>query len=128
MKKIQTLLLALMTVFMGMTVQSCNNDDDAELYTVRTEITDRGNLPDAIYQSLKQIFDANPQRGYASLDEAKKNLSAAADNWKTEIEKDLKLDGNIYKYTVSYVVYNSKGEKVYKIDLKIDGTTVTVVK
>ena len=128
MKKIQTLLLALMTVFMGMTVQSCNNDDDAELYTVRTEITDRGDLPDAIYQSLKQIFDANPQRGYASLDEAKKNLSAAADNWKTEIEKDLKLDGNIYKYTVSYVVYNSKGEKVYKIDLKIDGTTVTVVK
>ena len=38
------------------------------------------------------------------------------------------LAGNTYKFTVSYILYNSKGSVVYKIDLKIDGENMTIVK
>ena len=43
------------------------------------------------------------------------------------MEQAMILDNNTYNFTLSYLLINGKGEQVYKISYKIEGTKVTVV-
>lgn len=127
MKKIQSILLVMLAVCMSFSFQSCKNDDDVvDQYTLATKITDQGNLPDQAYILMKQQFESSEDVSYTSLERAKEALDIAVNMQKEAIQTS--LAGNTYKFTVSYILYNSKGSVVYKIDLKIDGENMTIVK
>lgn len=127
MKKIQSILLMMLAVCMSVSLQSCNKDDDvSELYSLEAKITDQGTLPDDAYELMQDRFESNTQVSYASLDKAKEALDIAVNTQKGSIQAA--LQGNTYKFTISYILYNAKGAAVYKIDLKIDGENLTIVK
>ena len=125
MKKIGTILLMVLTVCMSMSLQSCNNDEE-DLYTLTAKITDRGDLPANAYAEINESLTSSTFPNYTSLGNAKDALNKAVDIMKSSIETE--LIGNVYKYTISYIITNSKGESVYKVDLKIDGEKVTIVR
>jgi hypothetical protein len=126
MKKIGTILLMVLTVCMSMSLQSCNNDDDDDFYTLSVKLTDRGDLPDDICDAINKSVTSSSFPRYTSLGDAKDALNKAIDIQKKSIEAE--LVGNIYKYTISYIISNSDGKSVYKVDLKIDGEKVTIVR
>ena len=95
-------------------------------YTLAAKITDQGNLPDQAYILMKQQFESSKDVSYTSLERAKEALDIAVNMQKDAIQTS--LAGNTYKFTVSYILYNSKGSVVYKIGLKIDGENMTIVK
>jgi len=127
MKNFKAILLVMLTAFMGMAVQSCNNDDDAEILTLRMSITDKGNLPDNIYNSYESAFTSSQKVSYNSLSEAKTYVKNTIVANKSAMEQAMILDNNTYNFTLSYLLINGKGEQVYKISYKIEGTKVTVV-
>lgn len=127
MKNFKAILLVMLTAFMGMAVQSCNNDDDAEILTLRMCITDKGNLPDNIYNSYESAFTSSQKVSYNSLSEAKTYVKNTIVANKSAMEQAMILDNNTYNFTLSYLLINGKGEQVYKISYKIEGTKVTVV-
>lgn len=127
MKNFKAILLVMLTAFMGMAVQSCNNDDDAEILTLRISITDKGNLPDNIYNSYESAFSSSQKVSYNSLSEAKTYVKNTIVANKSAMEQAMILDNNTYNFTLSYLLINGKGEQVYKISYKIEGTKVTVV-
>ena len=127
MKNFKAILLVMLTAFMGMAVQSCNNDDDAEILTLRMSITDKGNLPDNIYNSYESAFTSSKKVSYNSLSEAKTYVKNTIVANKSAMEQAMILDNNTYNFTLSYLLINGKGEQVYKISYKIEGTKVTVV-
>lgn len=127
MKNFKAILLVMLTAFMGMAVQSCNNDDDAEILTLRMSITDKGNLPDNIYNSYESAFSSSQKVSYNSLSEAKTYVKNTIVANKSAMEQAMILDNNTYNFTLSYLLINGKGEQVYKISYKIEGTKVTVV-
>ena len=127
MKDFKAILLVMLTAFMGMAVQSCNNDDDAEILTLRMSITDKGNLPDNIYNSYESAFTSSQKVSYNSLSEAKTYVKNTIVANKSAMEQAMILDNNTYNFTLSYLLINGKGEQVYKISYKIEGTKVTVV-
>ena len=83
-------------------------------------------MPDQAYILMKQQFESSKDVSYTSLERAKEALDIAVNMQKEAIQTS--LAGNTYKFTVSYILYNSKGSVVYKIDLKIDGENMTIVK
>lgn len=126
MKKIGTIMLMILTVCMSMSLQSCDKDDDDDFYTLSVKLTDKGNLPDEVYDAINESVTSSSFPRYGSLGDAKDALNKAVDIQKRSIEAV--LVGNIYKYTISYIISNSNGESVYKVDLKIDGEKMTVVR
>ena len=125
MKKIGTIMLMVLTVCMSMSLQSCNNDEE-DLYTITAKITDRGDLPANVYAEINESLTSSTLPYYTSLGNAKDALNKAVDIMKSSLETELM--GNIYKYTISYIITNSKGETVYKVDVKVDGEKVTIVR
>jgi len=126
MKKIETILLMILAVCMSMSLQSCNNDDEEDFYTLTAKVTDKGTLPDAVYESINKSISSSTFPRYTSLNQAKEALDFAVASEKRNIEAE--LVGNTYKYTISYIISNTKGETVYQVGLKIDGETVTIVR
>ena len=125
MKKIGTILLMILTVCMSMSLQSCNNDEE-DLYTFTAKITDRGDLSDKDLDAINQSLTTGTSPNYTSLGKAKDALNKAVDVYKDSFEREMK--GNTYKFTISYIIANSKGETAYKVDVKVDGEKVTVVR
>ena len=116
-----------LVAFMGLVVQSCNNDDDVDFYTMRIDITDRGNLPDTFFKAYEARFSSSQRVNYASLSDAKAYLRRSLQENKSSIEEALVKDNNTYNFTLSYLLINNSGEQVYKISYKIEGTKVTIV-
>lgn len=127
MKKFETIILMVLVAFMGLAVQSCNNDDDVDFYTMRIDITDRGNLPDTFFKAYEARFSSSQRVNYASLSDAKAYLRRSLEENKSSIEEALVKDNNTYNFTLSYLLINNSGEQVYKISYKIEGTKVTIV-
>lgn len=127
MKKFETIILMVLVAFMGLAVQSCNNDDDVDFYTMRIDITDRGNLPDEFFKAYEARFSSSQRVNYASLSDAKAYLKRSLQDNKSSMEEALVKDKNTYNFTLSYLLINNSGEQVYKISYKIEGTKVTIV-
>ena len=127
MKKFETIILMVLVAFMGLAVQSCNNDDDVDFYTMRIDITDRGNLPDTFFKAYEARFSSSQRVNYASLSDAKAYLKRSLQENKSSLEEALVKDNNTYNFTLSYLLINNSGEQVYKISYKIEGTKVTIV-
>ena len=126
MKYFEKILLMMLAVCMSVTFQSCNNDDDDDFYSLTVKVTDQGNLPDEVYTAINERISSTTFPRYSSLDKAKDALDTAVNTQKGGIEAE--LVGNPYTYTISYIISNSNGEKVYQVSLRIDRETVTVVK
>ena len=126
MKKIETIFLMILAVCMSMSMQSCNNDDEEDFYTLTAKVTDKGNLPESVYTAINKSISSSTFPRYTSLNQAKEGLDFAVASQKKNIEAE--LVGNTYKYTISYIISNTKGETVYQVSLKIDGESVTIVR
>lgn len=126
MKKIETVLLMILAVCMSMSLESCNKDDEVDFYTLTAKVTDKGNLPESVYTAINQNLSSSTFPRYTSLNLAKEALDFAVASQKSSIEAE--LVGNTYKYTISYIISNTKGETVYQVSLKIDGEKITIEK
>lgn len=126
MKKIETVLLMILAVCMSMSLESCNKDDEVDFYTLSVKVTDRGNLPEAIYENINEGISSRSYPNFTSLDKAKESLDYAVNSMKSSIEEEFK--GNTYKFTISYIISDSKGETVYRVSLKVDGEKITIEK
>lgn len=90
MKKIQTLMLTLLVVVMGMAVQSCGKDDDnvTTPYTISAtvDVKDQGTLTDAQVEQLKNGFSKTETANYASDAAAKSATDQAVQTYKSQFE------------------------------------------
>ncbi|MBO6187128.1 MAG: hypothetical protein J6O23_01330 [Prevotella sp.] len=90
MKKIQTLMLTLLVVVMGMAVQSCGKDDDnvTTLYTISAsvDVKNQGSFKDSDIETLKKGFSKSETASYASDAAAKTAADQAIQIYKSQIE------------------------------------------
>ena len=74
MKKIETVLLMILTVCMSMSLESCNKDDEVDFYTLSVKVTDRGNLPEAIYENINEGISSRSYPNFTSLQKRKGDI------------------------------------------------------
>ena len=90
MKKIQTLMLTLLVVVMGMAVQSCGKDDDnlTTPYTISAtvDVKDKGSLTDAQIETLKNSFRKSETANYASDAAARSATDQSVQAYKSQFE------------------------------------------
>lgn len=90
MKKIQTLMLTLLVVVMGMAVQSCGKDDDnlTTPYTISAtlDVKDKGSLTDAQVEQLKKGLSKTETADYASDAAAKSATDQLVQTYKSQFE------------------------------------------
>ena len=127
MKKIQIMMLMMLVALMGMTVQSCGSDDgdETKLYTLSMELSDPGTLPSEMVPFYQAMLSQPVNMNFTTLNDAKAMLRTYANAFKSQMEADLRASGNTYKFTISYLLKDG-GTTVYKMDIKVDGTTVTI--
>ena len=93
MKKIQTLMLTLLVVVMGMVVQSCGKDDDnlTTPYTISAtvDVKDKGSLTDEQIETLKKGLSKSETANYASDAAARSATDQAVQTYKSQFEADL---------------------------------------
>jgi len=90
MKKIQTLMLTLLVVVMGMAVQSCGKDDDnlTTPYTISAtvDVKDQGSLTDAQIENFKNSFRKSETANYASDAAARSATDQSVQAYKGQFE------------------------------------------
>ena len=90
MKKIQTLMLTLLVVVMGMAVQSCGKDDDnlTTPYTISAtvDVKDKGSLTDAQIENFKNSFRKSETANYASDAAARSATDQSVQAYKSQFE------------------------------------------
>jgi len=88
MKKIQTLMLTLLVVVMGMAVQSCGKDDDnlTTPYTISAtvDVKDKGSLTDEQIETFKKGFSMTGTANYASDAAARSAADQAFQAYKSQ--------------------------------------------
>ena len=91
MKKIQTLMLTLLVVVMGMAVQSCGKDDDnlTTPYTISAtvDVQDQGSLTDEQIETFKKGFSYTETANFASDAAAKSATDLSVQTNKSKIEE-----------------------------------------
>ena len=134
MKKIQMMMLMMLTAFMGFALQSCGSDDDnkseaTDTYTMSLEIVDKGDLSDAeaafvndeIQEKMKDVKDLTVT---TTETKAKAALDAAISANKSELENAFK--GNTLKFTLAFILRNSSKKVVYQRNVQVDGENVII--
>ena len=90
MKKIQTLMLTLLVVVMGMAVQSCGSDDDnlTTSYTMSAtlDVKDKGSLTDEQIETLKNGLRKTETGNYASDAAARSTTDQLVQTYKGQFE------------------------------------------
>ncbi len=90
MKKIQTLMLTLLVVVMGMAVQSCGKDDDnlTTPYTISAtlDVQDKGSLTDEQIENLRDALRKSETANYASDAAARSATDQAVQAYKSQFE------------------------------------------
>jgi hypothetical protein len=90
MKKIQTLMLTLLVVVMGMAVQSCGKDDDnlTTPYTISAtvDVQDKGSLTDAQIENFKNSLRKTETGNYASDAAARSTTDQLVQTYKSQFE------------------------------------------
>ena len=93
MKKIQTLMLTLLVVVMGMAVQSCGKDDDnlTTPYTISAtlDVQDKGSLTDEQIEYLKNALRKSETANYPSDAAARSATDQAVQTYKSQFEAAL---------------------------------------
>ena len=93
MKKIQTLMLTLLVVVMGMAVQSCGKDDDnlTTPYTISAtlDVQDKGSLTDEQIENLRDALRKSETANYASDAAARSATDQAVQTYKSQFEAAL---------------------------------------
>ena len=122
MKKIQMMMLMMLTAFMGFALQSCGSDDD------NNEIVDKGDLTAEeaakVNAMIQQSMSKAETTVTATESQAKAALDAAINLYKSDLEAAFK--GNTKKFTMAFVLKNASGKVVYQRNVQVDGETVIV--
>ena len=141
MKKIQMMMLMMLTAFMGFALQSCGSDDDnkseaTDTYTMSLEIVDKGDLSDDdaafVNAMIKEgIQEAMSKSGAtttvtATETQAKVALDLIITASKSELENAFKGSSNTKKFTLAFVLRNSSKKVVYQRNVLVDGEKITV--
>lgn len=134
MKKIQMMMLMMLTAFMGFALQSCGSDDDnndtRQTYTIGLEIVDKGDLTAeeaAMVNTMIQqaVSESKAETTVTATEsQAKAALDAAINLYKSDLEAAFK--GNTKKFTMAFVLKNASGKVVYQRNVLVDGETVIV--
>lgn len=132
MKKIQMMMLMMLTAFMGFALQSCGSDDDnndtRQTYTIGLEIVDKGDLTAEeaamVNTKIQQAVSKAETTVTATESQAKAALDAAINLNKTQLEASFK--GNTKKFTMAFVLKNASGKVVYQRNVQVDGETVII--
>ena len=133
MKKIKSLMLMMLMIFVGGMICSCGNDDDDNVdgnrggaistYTLHCTISDYGTMHEEYAAFLKQGLDAYAARSFpnASLETVKAALDEAVD----EAVKSGNYNDSPYNYTIEFYITDSNGKKVYSRFIVVkDGTAM----
>lgn len=134
MKKIQMMMLMMLTAFMGFAFQSCGSDDEKTevtgTYTMGLVITDKGDLSDAEYTMVNNMIQQAMSQATTTVNatetQAKAALDAAIKIYQPQLESGFKGSGNTKKFTMAFQLKNSSGKVVYQRNVLVDGEKVTV--
>ena len=136
MKKIQMMMLMMLTAFMGFALQSCGSDDDnkseaTDTYTMSLEIVNKGELSDDEAEFVNGLIqegmkDAKDLTVTTTETKAKAALDAAITVYKSVLETSFKGTGNTKKFTLAFVLRNSSKKVVYQRNVLVDGEKITV--
>ena len=134
MKKIQMMMLMMLTAFMGFALQSCGSDDDnndtRQTYTIGLEIVDKGDLTAEeaamVNTMIQQAVSKAETTVTATESQAKAALDAAINLYKSDLEAAFKGSGNTKKFTMAFVLKNASGKVVYQRNVLVEGETVIV--
>lgn len=138
MKKIQMMMLMMLTAFMGFALQSCGSDDDnkseaTDTYTMSLEIVDKGDLSDKDVEDLNAMIQEG-MKDAKDLDltvtttetQAKAALDYAITVYKPVLEASFKGTGITKKFTLAFVLRNSSKKVVYQRNVLVDGENVII--
>lgn len=136
MKKIQMMMLMMLTAFMGFALQSCGSDDDnkseaTDTYTMSLEIVNKGDLTDDEAEFVNGLIqegmkDAKDLTVTTTETKAKAALDAAITAYKSELENAFKSSKNPKKFTLAFILRNSSKKVVYQRNVLVDGENVIV--
>lgn len=113
MKTMQKFFLSMLVVIMGsLSVTSCGSDDDDNLlnvgnYTVGMTISDKGTMPDELYEATNLALSKMTETLENTTEIAAK--AAYEISWGAVTISGLDMD---YDYTLEYYLKNSKGNTV----------------
>ena len=141
MKKIQMMMLMMLTAFMGFALQSCGSDDDnkseaTDTYTMSLEIVNKGDLSDdeaefvngLIQEGIKEAMSKSGATTTVTATEtqAKVALDLIITASKSDLENAFKGTGNTKKFTLAFILRNSSKKVVYQRNVQVDGEKITV--
>ena len=141
MKKIQMMMLMMLTAFMGFALQSCGSDDDnkseaTDTYTMSLEIVDKGDLSDdeaefvngLIQEGIKEAMSKSGATTTVTATEtqAKVALDLIITASKSDLENAFKGSKNTKKFTLAFILRNSSKKVVYQRNVQVDGEKITV--
>ena len=137
MKKIQMMMLMMLTAFMGFALQSCGSDDDnkseaTDKYTMSLEIVDKGDLTTDEFNMVNAMIKESMAKSGATTTvtatetQAKAALDAAIQVYKPVLESSFKGYGNTKKFTLAFILRNSANKVVYQRNVLVDGEKITV--
>ena len=115
MKKIQVMMLMMLVVFMGMSVQSCGSDDDPETsqnYTLKVSLHDIGNLDPTSSTYMASILPNYTRTVKCTESQAKQALDLALEESKTSIPI-ADEEGNLLNYTLKFYLVDESNKEVY---------------
>lgn len=134
MKKIQMMMLMMLTAFMGFALQSCGSDDDnndvRQTYTMGLEIVDKGDLTAEEAAKVTAIIQQSVSKAETTVtateSQAKAAMDSAVNLYKSDLEAAFKGSGNTKTFTLAFVLKNASGKVVYQRNVLVEGETVIV--
>jgi hypothetical protein len=115
MKKLQAMMLMMLVAFVGLTVQSCGDDDDSDLrknYTLKVALQDIGNLTQASADYMAAQMALTSETVKATAAEAKAALDRALDEYGSTIPV-ADDEGNYLEYTLKFYLVDESNNEIY---------------
>ena len=128
MKKFQVMMLMMLVAFMGLTVQSCGDDDEPDAtqsYTLKVSLQDPGNLDPASAEIIRTQFATIAQTVRCTASQAKTALDQAMDEFAYSIPV-ADDGGNYLEYSVRFYLVDSSNTEVYSKTMVIKDGKRTV--
>lgn len=128
MKKIQVMMLMMLTAFLGFALQSCGSDDDNDTrqsFTLSLEIVDKGTMTQEQYAAVMAML--SQQETSVTVVTTESQAKSTLDNLLIQNKTTFQASvvGNTAKFTMAYILRNASGKIVYQRNVEVDGEKVT---
>ena len=114
MKKFQVMMLMMLVAFMGLSVQSCGDDDPEAVqnYTLKVALQDAGNMDEASATYMASILPNYTQTVRCTESQAKQALDLAIQERQTSIPVTNE-EGEYVNYTLKFYLVDDSNKEVY---------------